>query len=466
VSTCRACVSSRKLPIRRAEGAQSASTRGVLSRWSLSFLATGIAARAIRVARCGRHPRRIGLAALPVAAISSRGIPQTTGERAHLDLRVLRNAPLVRTIAAYVGHSWELFIVRAWLAAFLAAAFALRGLSPTDASATASQWAALLLALGVPGVFVGGWLSDRVGARAPRSSTRSAAARYPSVSGRCCSRRGGDRGDRRHLRGARRRGLRGVIRPRDRARARRGAFGSAQACRPSRGFGIGSLGPVVRASRSISARVGSDRSSSREWSASRPRFRSRSRFGAPAHQDGAHVDHRRRGAERRGKRRSRCRPLPRRGTVRPNPCRDRARRRDDGTERTIRTPRRPAAPAPSRCARRARSSVTVSVEYTAESAATSARRCRPIPRSPARGTASVPKPDGFAPLRPRRGSAGRPCGLDAVREPTADEPARTRRAREEQALPLLPGGDASQWAKETAEAGKPAARRGEARRAR
>ena len=32
-----------------------------------------------------------------------------------------------------------------------------------DASATASQWAALLLALGVPGVFIGGWLSDRVG---------------------------------------------------------------------------------------------------------------------------------------------------------------------------------------------------------------------------------------------------------------------------------------------------------------
>src|SRR5256885_9882326 len=105
----------------------------------------------------------IGLVAVPIAAISSRGIPETTGERAHLDLRVLRNAPLVRTIAAYVGHSWELFIVRAWLAAFLAAAFALRGLSPTDASATASQWAALILALGVPGVFIGGWLSDRVG---------------------------------------------------------------------------------------------------------------------------------------------------------------------------------------------------------------------------------------------------------------------------------------------------------------
>ncbi len=130
---------------------------------SLSFLATGLLLGPIGWRGAALILGAIALAALPIAAISSRGIPELTGERAHLDLRVLRNAPLVRTITAYVGHSWELFIVRAWLAAFLAAAFALRGLSPTDASATASQWAAVLLALGVPGVFIGGWLSDRVG---------------------------------------------------------------------------------------------------------------------------------------------------------------------------------------------------------------------------------------------------------------------------------------------------------------
>ena len=130
---------------------------------SLSFLATGVLLGPFGWRGAAIALGAIGLAALPVAAISSRGIPESRGERGHLDLRVLRNAPLVRTITAYVGHSWELFIVRAWLAAFLAAAFALRGLSPTDASATASQWAALILALGVPGVFVGGWLSDRVG---------------------------------------------------------------------------------------------------------------------------------------------------------------------------------------------------------------------------------------------------------------------------------------------------------------
>src|SRR2546423_9089460 len=129
---------------------------------SLSFLATGLLLEPFGWRGAAMILGAVALAALPVATISSRGLPETTGERAHLDLRVLRNAPLVRTIGAYVGHSWELFIVRAWLAAFLAAAFALRGLSPTDASATASQWAALLLALGVPGVFIGGLLSHRV----------------------------------------------------------------------------------------------------------------------------------------------------------------------------------------------------------------------------------------------------------------------------------------------------------------
>jgi len=130
---------------------------------SLSFLATGLLLEPFGWRGAAVILGAVALAAVPIATISSRGIPETTGERAHLDLRVLRNGPLVRTITAYVGHSWELFIIRAWLAAFLAAAFALRGLSPTDASATASQWAALILALGVPGVFVGGWLSDRVG---------------------------------------------------------------------------------------------------------------------------------------------------------------------------------------------------------------------------------------------------------------------------------------------------------------
>lgn len=130
---------------------------------SLSFLATGLLLQQFGWRGAALVLALVGAAAVPVALASARGIVETTGARAHLDVRVLRNGPLVRTIAAYTGHSWELFIVRAWLAAFLAAAFSLRGLSPTDASATASQWAAIMLALGVPGVFLGGWASDRIG---------------------------------------------------------------------------------------------------------------------------------------------------------------------------------------------------------------------------------------------------------------------------------------------------------------
>jgi len=100
---------------------------------------------------------------LPVAVASTRGLVVTQGARAHLDLRVLRHGPLLRTIVAYGGHSWELFVVRAWLAAFLAAALVARGSEITSASATASQWAAILLALGVVAVFLGGWASDRFG---------------------------------------------------------------------------------------------------------------------------------------------------------------------------------------------------------------------------------------------------------------------------------------------------------------
>ena len=130
---------------------------------SLSFLATGLLLTPLGWQGAAITLGAIALIALPVAVATTRGMGEPTGARAHLDVRVLRNPPLLRAIAAYTGHSWELFIVRAWLAAFLAAAFTLRGLSPTDASATASEWAAIMLALGVPGVFLGGWASDRIG---------------------------------------------------------------------------------------------------------------------------------------------------------------------------------------------------------------------------------------------------------------------------------------------------------------
>ena len=212
---------------------------------SLSFLATGLLLEPLGWRGAAAILGLIALLALPIAVASTRGIAHIPGERAHLDLRVLRNAPLVRTIAAYTGHSWELFIVRAWLAAFLAAAFTLRGLAPTEASATASQWAALMLALGVPGVFLGGWASDRVG------RTKSALL-YALASGAISIGFGtlllapwpaliaiG--------------AIYGAIVAADSAvystavteLAPQGRIGSAQAIQAVAGFGIGSIGPVV-----------------------------------------------------------------------------------------------------------------------------------------------------------------------------------------------------------------------------
>jgi MFS family permease len=70
---------------------------------------------------------------------------------------------VVRNILAYTGHAWELYVVRGWLAAFLAGVLTARGLDETSASATGSQWAALMAGVGAVGVFLGGWLSDSLG---------------------------------------------------------------------------------------------------------------------------------------------------------------------------------------------------------------------------------------------------------------------------------------------------------------
>src|SRR2546422_951125 len=243
------------LPLLRTEWSASAAARGgravglyVAAFYlggSLSFLATGLLLEPLGWRGAAAILGLIALLALPIAVASTRGIAHIPGERAHLDLRVLRSAPLVRTIAAYTGHSWELFIVRAWLAAFLAAAFALRGTAPTEASATASQWAALMLALGVPGVFLGGWASDRVG------RTKSALL-YALASGAISIGFGtlllapwpaliaiG--------------AIYGAIVAADSAvystavteLAPQGRIGSAQAIQAVAGFGIGSIGPVV-----------------------------------------------------------------------------------------------------------------------------------------------------------------------------------------------------------------------------
>jgi MFS family permease len=118
-------------------------------------------------------------AAWALAAASAVGIPlavfgtwraqRPQGAAAVLRPRVLAHGPLLRAILGYAGHSWELYVARGWLAAFLAATLVSGGASTVDAAADGGKWAALMTGLGAAGVWFGGWLSDRLG-RAPAAA--------------------------------------------------------------------------------------------------------------------------------------------------------------------------------------------------------------------------------------------------------------------------------------------------------
>ena len=212
---------------------------------SLSLFATGLLLEPFGWRGAAFALALTALVALPLAIASTRGLTEMQGTRAHLDIRVLRHGPLLRTIVAYGGHSWELFVVRAWLAAFLAAALVARGSEITDASATASQWAAVLLALGVVAVFLGGWASDRFG-RAPSAFAIALASGAISLTF-------GALFDAPWalvlVVGAVYGGLIGadsaIYSTAVTELAPAGRIGSAQAIQAVAGFGIGSLGPVV-----------------------------------------------------------------------------------------------------------------------------------------------------------------------------------------------------------------------------
>ena len=117
----------------------------------------------------------ISAAALPLAIFATRRAPAPTGRTARLRPEVLRNGPVLRTILGYTAHSWELYVSRAWLAAFLAAVLAGQGLDTVAAASEGGKWAALMAGLGTAGVWLGGWLSDRWG-RAPAALAISAAS--------------------------------------------------------------------------------------------------------------------------------------------------------------------------------------------------------------------------------------------------------------------------------------------------
>lgn len=105
----------------------------------------------------------ISLTALPLAILGTRGAPAPQGRTARLRLSVLRNGPVLRTILAYSGHSWELYVSRGWLAAYLAAVLGGRGLGPVESASLGGQAAAAMAGIGAVGVWLGGHFSDRWG---------------------------------------------------------------------------------------------------------------------------------------------------------------------------------------------------------------------------------------------------------------------------------------------------------------
>lgn len=80
-----------------------------------------------------------------------------------LRLSVIKERAVRLVVLGYVAHSWELFLVRTWLPSFLAGLLLVRGYSRPDAVAVGAAMAALMLAPGGLGPFLGGTLSDRLG---------------------------------------------------------------------------------------------------------------------------------------------------------------------------------------------------------------------------------------------------------------------------------------------------------------
>ncbi len=78
---------------------------------------------------------------------------------------IVRNRDSRLLIAGYTGHSWEVVGMWAWIPAFLAAGFALKGAEATGATVSGAYLAGTLHLFGAIAAFTMGRLSDRTGRR-------------------------------------------------------------------------------------------------------------------------------------------------------------------------------------------------------------------------------------------------------------------------------------------------------------
>lgn len=112
----------------------------------------------------------IALAAVPSIALVvalTRGIHRepggAEGRGGWLALGVLREPRVLLVTVAYALHAAELYVARLWFPLLLGAAFVAAGAAADDALSKGARLAGLMFTLGVPAVFFGGALSDRMG---------------------------------------------------------------------------------------------------------------------------------------------------------------------------------------------------------------------------------------------------------------------------------------------------------------
>ncbi|MFW5980235.1 MAG: MFS transporter [Halanaerobiales bacterium] len=70
--------------------------------------------------------------------------------------------PVLITLS-YIGHMWELYGFWGWIGPFMVSAVAAAGYSQVQASVLGGRLASLIIMVGVPGVWLMGYLSDRLG---------------------------------------------------------------------------------------------------------------------------------------------------------------------------------------------------------------------------------------------------------------------------------------------------------------
>jgi len=123
-----------------------------LGGWRLAFVLTGILPTAGAL---------LLIAALNPVANRIHPRPMGTGVADEL----VRNRESRLLIGGYVAHSWEMLGMWAWIPAFLAAAFALKGIETAGATVSGAYLSGVLHLFGAAAAFSMGRLSDRTGRR-------------------------------------------------------------------------------------------------------------------------------------------------------------------------------------------------------------------------------------------------------------------------------------------------------------